>query len=297
MNNLVSFTVTATPETALKKLAKADIAAYKVRKVNKILYFSVNREYVEKVFAIFAHPCYNVSIRRESAKMRFKLFAARRFGLFIGAAAFVACAVLSNLMVLKIKVTGSGSYLSPYVLTIAKECGAEEWGFCPSLDKPVLTARVLALKGVNFCSVQRRGAYLIIDVAAEEEGSASLSYKNLTAPRSGEIYRLVTVCGTAEKVAGDKVEAGETLIGAYVTAVDGERKEALAVGFAEIMVDGELSLFFENEGEESATAALSATSLYSEKVLKREYKVYPCEGGFTYKVTFTYLVTAAINME
>lgn len=297
MNNLVSFTVTATTETALKKLAKANIPVYKVKKVANKLYFSVNQEYVEKVFAIFAHPCYNISIGRQSAKTRFRHFASRRFGLFIGAAAFAACALLSNLTVLKIKVTGSGSYLSPSVLAIAEECGAREYSFCTSLDKPLLTARVLALKGVNFCSVQRRGAYLIIDVSAEEEEGSSVSYKNLTAPRSGVVQRIVAVCGTPQKSVGERVEAGETLIGAYRLSESGEEKETLAVGFAEIMVEGELSLFFEKESEESATAALSATSLYSDKILKRECKAYPCEGGFTYKVTFTYLITASINME
>ena len=169
MNNRVTFEVTAPTETALKKLAKADIAVYRLKKRGSRLSFGVSEEYAKKVFAIFAHPCYNTVIVQNSRKTRFATFVSKRFGLFVGSALFVVAAALSGRTVLRIKVIGNGGYLSPQVIAIARECGAREWSLCTKLDAPLLQARVMALPYVNFCSVQRAGAYLLIDVRTEEE--------------------------------------------------------------------------------------------------------------------------------
>ncbi len=297
MNNVVEFRITATPETALKKLAKADVPVYKLKKNGVYLCFGVNEEYVEKVFAIFAHPCYNTRIRRKSKKMRFITFLKRRAGLFIGGAAFIALATVSGSFVFRIKVTGSGSYMKSEIISLAAECGAREWSTCSTLDKPLLQARIMALPGVNFCSVQRDGSFLIIDVQAENDNSSAVGYGPLKSSADGEVYKIVAVCGTAEKSAGDKVRAGDVLIGAYEVKEDGTRTECLAVGYAEIKRQANLSLFYDCESEENARDALSSTALYSDKILEKSYAVKQCEGGVTYEVCFTYLVTLAANMQ
>ncbi|MDE6557703.1 MAG: sporulation protein YqfD [Clostridia bacterium] len=297
MNNIVEFEVTASPETALKKLAKADIAVYKLKKHGSKLHFGVSQEYVEKVFAIFSHSCYNTVIRKKSAKMRLISFMKVRFGLVAGAVIFAAAAFLSGNTVLRIKVIGNGAYLEEQVIAIAAECGAKEWSACRNLDAPLLQSRVMALSGVSFCSVQRDGAYLLIDVHTEEEHSSKLDFEPLKADIDGEVYRIVAICGTAERQAGDKVAAGDVLIGAYELSEEGEGNPCIAVGFAEISVKASVSLVFDKESEENTEAALKAATLYSERVLERSYKVSPCEGGVTYDVQFTYIKTVAINME
>ncbi len=108
MNNIVEFQVTATLETALKKLSKANIAVYKLKKRSSRVQFGVRQEYIEKVFAIFSHPCYNTVIVKKSGVERLKIFVKRRFGLLVGGALFGAEAVISGNAVLKIKVGGSG---------------------------------------------------------------------------------------------------------------------------------------------------------------------------------------------
>lgn len=297
MNNLAQFSATATVEAVLKKLNKAQIAAYKLKKQGSEVHFCVEEEYTQKVFAIFSHPCYNICIRRKSAKTRFLNFAKRRFGLFVGAAAFVALCSLADSMVFKIKVVGSGNYLAPQILAAANECGAREYSFCTALDKPALTSRVLALPSVTFCSVQREGSILVIEVQTAEEHSAETNYSPLKSPCEGEIYRLVAVCGTAEKSEGDKIAAGETLIAAYSLNEQGEKRPCLAVGFAEIKRQGKLTAFFTEESEANLNSAYSATALYSDKVLEKSYRVSPCEGGVTYEISFTYLITVTVNMQ
>lgn len=297
MNNIVIFSVTAPPETALKKLSRENIAVYRLKKRGSKLTFGVSEEYIQKVFAIFSHPCYNVSVVKHSFKTRLIFFFKRRFALIIGGVLFVAAAVLSGNSVLKIKVTGNGSYLSPQIVALANECGAREFSVCKNFDAPLLQAKVMALPDVNFCSVRRDGAYLIIDVRTGEEHVGRADYKPLKADTAGEIRRIVAVCGTAERAEGERVAAGDVLIGAYELSESGERTDCLAVGFAEICAAMSISLYFDSESEENAQTALKAPALYSESVLERSYSVSPFNEGVEYKVTFTYLKTVAINME
>ena len=297
MNNIVEFQVTATLETALKKLSKANIAVYKLKKHSLRVQFGVRQEYMEKVFAIFSHPCYNTVIVKKSGVERLKIFLKRRFGLIAGGALFLAAAVASGNAVLKIKVVGSGDYLSPQIISIARSCGAREWSFCRNLDAPLLQSEIMALPDVNFCTVRRDGAYLLIDVRTEEEHTSRADDKPLKATVGGEVYRIVAICGTPVVEEGWRVSAGDVLIGAYELNAEGEQIPCLAVGFAEIKAQAQTSLVFESESEENAQAALKAASLYSETVLERSYKVSPCEGGVCYKVSFTYLERVAINME
>ncbi len=297
MNNIVVFEVTATLETALKKLAKANLAVYKLKKRSSRVQFGVRQEYQQKVFAIFSHPCYNIKVIKKSGWQRFKFFLTKRFGLIVGGALFIAVAAASGNTVLKIKVVGNGDYLSPQIISIAADCGAREWSFCRKLDTPLLQAKVMALPDVNFCSVSREGAYLLIDVRTEEEHTSKADRKPLETPVSGEVVRLVAICGTPEKSEGDKVKEGEILIGAYELSPEGEKTNCLAVGFAEIKAQAALSLFYTEESEQNAQSALKAASLYSDTVLSRSYTVSPCDGGVKYEVSFTYLKRVAVNME
>lgn len=293
----MEFEVTSSPETALKKLAKANIAVYKLKKSGFKLRFGVRQEYTQKVFAIFSHSCYNTVIIKKSWEMRLASFAKRRFGIILGGALFLAACALSSNVIFKIKVVGNGGYLSEQITSIARECGADEWSFCRGLDAPLLQSKVMALPGVNFCSVQRAGSYLLIDVHTEDEHTVKLDYKPLASPLSGEVYSIVAICGTPLKVAGDKIAAGEQLIAAYEVSADGSKTECLAVGFAYIKAQASLSLFYESESESNAQSALKAAQLYSDKILESGYTVAPCDGGVNYKVTFTYLIAVAANME
>jgi len=296
VNNLVSFRVTAPPYVALKKLKIAQIPIFKLKKSGENLYFSVNEEYYKKAFAIFAHPCYNTVVRRKSLKMRAVSFLKRRVALPFCIAAFIVFCAASNLAVLKIKVTGSGKYLSGQVLQIAAECGAREFSLCKNLDKPMLCAGVLALDGVTFCSVQRRGSFLFIDVQVEEGEQNSVSYQPLISPVEGRILKIVAICGTAKFKEGDEVYRGDVLIAAEEDA--GEKiVPSLAVGYAVLCVTRTLTLAAEKESEAAEAEALKSPDLYAENVLERSIKVKRYSGGVIYEVTYSYAHTATINMQ
>lgn len=297
MNNLVELELTGGVDGILKKLSRADIAIYRLRVDGAKVSFCVKEEYVKKVFAIFAHRCYNISIRKDSARKRIISGIKRRIGLIVGAIIFVVLAVFADFTVLKVKVTGDCAYLTDDVIEIARQCGISQWSLCTRADIPSLEARVLSLDGVSFCSVKRKGSYMIIEVMSGGDGSGQCTYSHFLSPEDGKLIRLVAVSGTALKAEGDEVKRGEKLIGAYAEAEDGTRRDCLAVGFAEIEVSRRVSVLFNEESEENAAAALGVALLYSDNITEQSYTVSECDDGVVYDVSFSYICTVSINME
>ncbi len=298
MNNTVIFEVTARAEVVLKKLAKAQIPVGNLKIHGAKVRFGVNDENIKKVFAIFKHPCYNTVIRRKSVKMRFTDFCKRRLGIIVGLLAFIVLCSVPQTLVLKVSVTGNAPHLTGQIEAIAEECGVQKLTPCSRLDKPLLLSKVSALNGVEFCSVTRSGWALIIDVHTSNTPNVGEAKKSpLRAEKSGVLKNLVCICGTAEKTIGVNIAAGDVLIGNYEVLQDGTQSECLAAGYAEIEVEGSVSLFYQTQNAQNEKAALSAPSLYSDRVTKKSLSITPCDGGFYYKVNFTYLYTQAWNMD
>lgn len=297
MNNLVTIVVTGGVEGVLSKLARADIAVYRLKAQGAKVSFCVKEEYVKKVFAIFKHRCYNVGIGSKSAKMRAKEALRRRIGLVVGAVLFFAASVAANFTVLKVKVAGDCAYLADDVIEIARSCGIRQWSACTNADIPSLEAKVLALDGVSFCSVKRRGSYVVIEVMSGGEDAEKCTYSDLVSTEGGKLVRLVAISGTPLAEVGNEVARGDALIGAYASGEDGSRRECLAVGFAEIEVSRRVSVFFDAASEQNASSALGVASLYSDNVTSRSYTLSECDGGVVYDVSFTYISTLSVNME
>lgn len=297
MNNKVVFEVTAAAETVLKKLAKAQIPVGQVKVKGAKVCFGTNSEYIQKVFAIFKHPCYNTVIRRKSQKMLFAQFIKNRFGLIVGSIAFLTLVLLSQTFVLKVQVTGNAAYLTDQVLTIAAECGVKQYTPCYALDKPLLTSRITSLNNVEFCSVTRKGWALVIDVHVQPQSAQAANPSPLKAQRAGKITKLTILSGTPCVKVGDEVKTGDLIIANYELLPDGTKSDCLAAGYAQIEVNGEITLFYEEQSEENERLSLASTSLYSDSVTAKSLKVTPCDGGFYYQVNFTYVHTQAWNID
>ncbi len=264
MTDLTELSITSTAEGALRKLKKAEIGVYNCKKQGTSFIFSVKDKDIKKAFAIFAKPCYNISVKEKSRRTRVLFRAFNRIGLFVGAVLFAAIAVFSNSFVFRIKVSGSGSYLSPEVKRIVYEAGA------------------------------KRGGVLCIDVQIDEEHNETVIKNSLVSDRSGVVKNVVAICGTAAVSVGASVNKGDALIAAYT----GEDKtECLAVGYAELECKGQTEYFAYAENDESLKAAYSTVLLYADNIVNRTHTVKPAEGGVIYIIDFTYLHKLSINME
>ena len=298
MNKYTRISVIAAPRTALNKLSRAHVPVYDCVQSGALFIFGVRDKYVKKVFAIFAHPCYNVTVRRQSALAGFKQFAAKRAFLFAGAALFIACACLSNSFILKVEVTGSGSYLEQAVLGVVRESGLGEGTFYRGADKLSIISQVLALPNVTFCSVQKRGSVLYIDVECEEVTARRADYSSLTADRAGVVQQVVAICGTPAVSAGDSVTAGDVLIEAY-SLVNSQKVPCLAVGYARLECTAQVSAFAEEESEQNLRQALASALLYAGEgeITSQTYSVQTVSEGVIYTVNFTYTHTVSINFD
>ncbi|MDE6585545.1 MAG: sporulation protein YqfD [Clostridia bacterium] len=296
MTDLTGISIICTTEAALKKLKKEGVAAYSVKKDGAKLVFYVKDKDVEKVFAIFDKPCYNVKVIKKSRRKRLAAFLSLRAGLVAGALLFIAAAVIANEYVLKIEVGGSGSYLEPEIRRIIEDEGAGEFKRLNSFNGSVATGRILALPQVTFCNIQKRGSVLFIDVQTDSEHYGSADRKNLLSDVDGTVRNIVAICGTAAVQAGDKVKKGGALIYAHTLAGE-EQIGCLAAGYAEIECRRTVEYFAEEESEQSLKAALASTLIDEENILSRKHAVKPAEGGVVYVIDFTYLHRLSINLE
>lgn len=297
MNNIAVFEVTATVDTVLKKLARAQIPVHGVTASGAKVRFGVNHEYIQKVFAIFKHSCYNIVIKEKCLTARFACFLKRRCGLIVGGVLAVIAIALSQNIVLQVRVTGNAAYLNQSVITLATECGVKPFTTCSHIDKPLLAAKITAINGVEFCSISRKGWAVVIDVHAKQESQSSANTMPMRANRSGVIKKLTSICGTAQKTVGESVAVDDVLIANYELLPNGTTQKCLAVGVAQIEVVASITLFYQEETSQNEKLALAATQLYCQTTTQKTLKVTPCDGGYYYQVDFTYLYTQAWNMD
>ena len=252
--NLTEISVVSTAETALRKLKKAQIAAYACKKQGAYFIFRVKDKDIEKVFALFA-----------------------------------------NTYVLKIEVSGSGSYLESDVRRIVYDEGAKMFRPFSSLNKAVATGRILALPQVTFCNIRQRGSVLIIDVQVDEEHFGTVNAQPLVSDVNGVVRNIVAVCGTAAVSAGDTVKKGDTLIYAHMLSGE-ENISCIAAGYAEIECARTAEFFAEEESEENMKKAYASVLLENEEILSRRHSVKPCDGGVIYIIEFSYIHKISINL-
>lgn len=286
----------STAEAGLKKLKKEGIAVYDVKKEGAYLIFSVKDKDAEKVFAIFDKPCYNTTVHKKSPVKRLLSFLTLRVGLIVGAALFVICACVANNFVLKIEVSGSGSYLEPEVRRIIADEGAGEFKSFSSFNKPAASGRILSLPQVTFCNISKRGSVLIVDVQVDSEYYGAAAGSNLVSDCAGVVRNIVAVCGTPAVKIGDRVEKGGVLI--YAHTLSGEETiRCLAAGYAEIECARTAEYFATEESEESLKEAYASALIAEENILTRRHAVKPTEGGVIYVIDFTCLHKLSINLE
>ena len=299
MTDITSLTVTATAETAIKKLKKAEISVFNCFKSGTEFTFSVKDKHLKKVFAIFSKPCYNIRVAGESRRTHFIKRIITRAGLAVGAFVFVVAAAVSNAFVFKISVSGSGAYLASEVKRIIYESGGKEFSLLTHFDAPAATGKILALPQVTFCNIEKKGSILKVDVQVDEELGEKASLSSLVADKNGTVKNIVAICGTPNYSVGDKVQKGDILISNYsLIGEEGEEKaECLAVGYAELECSGRCEYFAEADTEENLKAAYSSALLYSDEILTRTHTVKQTDGGVIFVIDFTYLHKLSINLK
>lgn len=160
------------PYRALNRLRREGISVEKAEICQKnAVEFSVDAKDIVKIFAIYPNMCYNGGrgagysavvlppVGWQKTLERLK----KRTGLFVGGMVFLLLTALSDLFVLRIEVVGETAYESA-VTEILGRNEIRVFEKFPNGKTDVVTAEILRLDGVGFCSVQKVGSTVLVEV-------------------------------------------------------------------------------------------------------------------------------------
>ena len=136
----------------------------------------------------------------------------RNMGLLIGCILFAVLCSLADYPVLKIDVVGSGAYYQREVLALLSESGVSVGKRFDGKTSPELTAKILTLENVSFCSIQKNGNTLRVEVQIASPGQYPVGGEALRAGADGRVYSLTVLRGKALVAVGDEVIAGDALV-------------------------------------------------------------------------------------
>ncbi len=280
------------PERGLLRLKRSGIALYKAKKTQKnAILFLVKKKDVEKVFAIYPNVCYNSNsyqsyqIRKMGAVglARAVDFFKNRAGLVLGMLGFCVVTLAADGLVLGVEISGSRVYAREVYKTLA-EHGMKSYAFYPNGQEDIVTARLLSLSGVEFCSVQKIGHTVKVEMRLSPFVAENKSQEELHALGTGEVIAMSVLRGTALKKVGDKVSLGDLLVGNWFEGLNGERTEVAPIAWIRLRCQYE-GVFQATTEEEAFAQAYLALGLSDGEVEGKT--VTPTEQGYTVRLEYT----------
>ena len=160
------------PFRALNRLRREGLCLKNVKKCKKNqIVCMVDAKEVEKVFAIYPNMCYNddryvayrVRILPPNGLQKWWILCKNRVGLWLGALLFFLLTVGSNDYVLNVDVVGDAGYESA-VMEILGKYDVTLFERYDGSKTDLLTAEILRLRGVSFCSVRKVGSTIVVEV-------------------------------------------------------------------------------------------------------------------------------------
>ena len=210
----------------------------------------------------------------------------KRLGVFIGILLFLSCTLVANRFVFRIDVVGTDAYRRE-VLCALEESGIRTFAPYKKGCEGEVSAKILSLKDVSYCSVKKTGMTVRVEVRLSAFSEPAPSAGDMTAKHTGTLVQAAVVRGTLLKQPGESVEAGEPLVGAYFLTESGEQVPVTAIARVSIACIYDEIVEAETEEEAFAAAYLAIDGEITEKSCEE------AEGGFRVKISYT--VTETIN--
>lgn len=285
------------PQRGVARLASAGIALFDVEKIEKNqIVLRIRKKDIEKAFAIYPILCYNDKrdtvyffTRAGESSVRAREIAKKRlFGIALGGALFLSSVGLFSSLIFRIEIVGANVY-EREIKTVLAEQGIQEFFPYKTGREDIVTAKILALDGVEFCSVQKSGGTLKVEIRTNAFSSAREEQGAFISPYQGKVVSLVVLRGQAFVKLGDEVLKGSVLAEDSFVNEAGEKFSTSVVAKAKIYCEQE----FFSATEESAR--LDAV-LYVESVGGRAGGITVTERSDGYVAKAGYFVTVKKNM-
>ena len=286
------------PLRALDKLSKKGIGVYKVQKMGPTrLKLRVKSKETEKIFAIFSGSCYTVTKIRSAGLKRLAEFFLRRMGIAVGVLLLLLLSFVSNFFVLKIEVIGSGARYREEAEEVLAKSGIDLFRVFRADGAETARGELLSLPGVVFASVVKRGCVVTVTLEESEETQVPQRKTQLLAPCDGVLEELTVFRGTALAKEGDRVSAGQALVGGYFETENGETFQTFAVARCSVLQSYSGKYFSKELSERAESQAIAAVHLAAGgELLEAQVKAKAADGGFIYTVTLKVRIVSAVNL-
>lgn len=287
------------PERALLRLRRAGIDLFRVQKTQKNrIVFSIKKKDIEKVFAIYPKVCYNSSSHSPYSARdlggegldKTLEFLRKRVGLVLGCLLFCAGTLFANGLVLGVEFVGSNVYQREAIAAL-EERGIKRFSPYKTGEEDLVCAKLLALDGVEFCSVKKTGGYVRVEMRLSSEEKRIPQNGDMRSAYEGKLLSLTVLRGTPLKKIGDSVKRGEPLVGGWFTPEGGEQVRVQPIARASIACTYEGLV--EAEDAQSAFAAAYLALGLSDLETITQNSVTQANGGFLVKLAYT--ATQQIN--
>lgn len=275
------------PERLLLKIRRLRIPVYDVKKVSATkLLLSVKIRDEKKVTSL-ENGVYKITTVHKDERLKNLI---KRTGLWIGVACFLALTLLSNSVCLSVDIVGAEGLEHEINKVLAEEKAVPFSPFPKNTNR--LSARILGVDGVAFCSVKRLGTSLLIEVVTSPFQKTEEKSGDMKAEVSGEITELCVLSGTPCKKVGEKVSAGESLVGAYLVAGETNR-DVFVRAFVRIRVRFQTTVQAKNPAVAFAKACFEEFGgfLPSDKIEEKTVR----ETADGYLVTIVYTAEQSMN--
>ena len=282
------------PERALLRLRRERIPLYRVQKTanNRIL-FSVRRQDRERVITLYPQPgeqAYRVRHLATEGVGKYLSSARKRIGLVLGGVLCVVLVAVSQSFVLAVDFVGSECYQRD-ALQVLDEVGIRKFSPYKKGQEDMVCAKLLALDGVEFCSLKKTGNRLAVEIRLSPFPTMQIERGNMQAKHEGVVQAITVLRGTPLKKAGESVRMGETLVGDWFSTEDKGQVRVEIIARACIACTYEMDV--EAENEESAFAKAYLAVGFTDKDEMKEKSI--TRQGDLYRVKLLYHAIETIN--
>lgn len=287
------------PQRALLRLRREKIPLYNIVKTSaNTLRFRVWKKDEKKVFAIYPNVCYNIdgytpyTVKKLGAVGFGKAVesARKRVGFCIGILLFCMITAFSSDYVFGVEFTASSVYAREAYIAM-EECGIALGKRYDNKNADLFCAKMLALDGVEFCSIKKAGLKLRVDVRMSPVKTEYFQTGAMRAKHTGTLIAFTVLRGAPLKQIGEEVTAGEVLVGDWFSTEEGGQVRVELIARARIACTYEEKIETENEEDAFAQAYLNAGLENVEDI--HEKRVEKTDGG--YLVTLRYDVVESMN--
>lgn len=280
------------PERALLKLKRNGIPLYDIQKTAKDrLECSVKSEHLDKLFALYPRPEHRNGYAAFTATdlgvlgwgKRLQRIRAR-VGLVLGALLFCMGTLWAQTLTFDVEFVGSSVYARE-ALQALDEYGLRRFNTYKTGNEDLVCARLLTIPDVEFCSVQKVGTRVRVEMRLYALPPQKMTQGDMRALHTGTVLSMTALRGTPAKKVGDKIARGETLVHGWYFVEGRGQVSVEVIARASIACVYETEIQAQSEEEAFAQAYLDIALQDGETLTKKELK--KTENGFFVRMEYT----------